>query len=269
MLYLNLFIVLLLVAATGLLAKKLIHLKMLQSKPNNLTLTLVIIAEILLFISLFESTLLVDGINISFFNIFTLVAFLITLLYISATFKHPVEILGLIILPVTILGIVLQLINAQPSVLSSSTLALQVHILLSLLAYSLLAIAACQAVLLSIQNNILKKKQTSSTGNFLRTLPPLESMEILLFQSISFGFILLSFALFSGFVFLENIFAQHLVHKTVLSILAWFIFAFLLWGRYKYGWRGKKVIKLSLGGFIFLMLSYFGSKFVSELVLNI
>jgi len=72
-----------------------------------------------------------------------------------------------------------------------------------------------------------------------------------------------------GFAFLDDIFAQHLVHKTVLSMLAWVIFAFLLWGRYTYGWRGKKAIKLSLGGFVFLMLSYFGSKFVSELILQL
>jgi ABC-type uncharacterized transport system permease subunit len=268
MLYLNIFIVLLLILATSLLIRKLIHIKTIENKPNNLIFGLVVCAEVLLFISLFDSTLLANGINISFFNIFTLVAFLITLLYISATFKHPVEILGLVILPTTSLGILLQLINPEPVVLESSTLALQVHILLSLLAYSLLAIAACQAVLLSIQNRFLRKKQTLSTGSFLRSLPPLESMEILLFQSISFGFILLSFALFSGFAFLDDVFAQHLVHKTVLSIMAWFIFAFLLWGRYKYGWRGKKVIRLSLGGFIFLMLAYFGSKFVSELILT-
>ncbi|MFK5983896.1 MAG: cytochrome c biogenesis protein CcsA [Pseudomonadota bacterium] len=266
MLLLNLFAALLLIIASAMLIRKLLRIEIIQGKPDKTILSLVVLAEILLCITLFNNTLLADGINISFFNIFTLTAFFITLIYASATVKQPVEVLGILILPTTAFGILLQILNPQTIVLPSSSLALQAHILLSLLAYSLLSIAACQAVLLSIQNSFLKKKQT---GGFLRSIPALESMENLLFQSIGLGFILLSLALFSGFAFLDDIFAQHLVHKTVLSLCAWVIFAFLLWGRFTYGWRGKKAIKLSLGGFIFLMLSYFGSKFVSELILHI
>lgn len=266
MLFLNIFAALLLIVASLLLIRNILQNKITQDKPDKLTLGLVILAELLLSVTLFNNTILINGINISFFNIFTLVSFLITLLYILATFKQPVEVLGILILPATAISIIFLLINSVPLVLPSSSLALQVHILLSLLAYSLLTIAACQAVLLSVQNSFLKKRQT---GGFLRSFPALESMEHLLFQNISFGFVLLTLALFSGFAFLDDIFVQHLVHKTVLSILAWIIFALLLWGRYTYGWRGKKAIKLSLGGFIFLMLSYFGSKFVSELILHL
>jgi len=266
MLFLNIFALLLLIVASILLVRNLFAKKIVHDNPNKLILILVILAELLLCFTLLENTILDNGINISFFNIFTLVSFIITFLYLSATLKQAVEVLGVVILPTTALSIILLLLNPEPVVLPSSSLALQIHILLSLLAYSLLTIAACQAVLLSIQNSFLKKRLT---GGFLRSFPALESMENLLFQNISFGFVLLTLALFSGFAFLDDIFAQHLVHKTVLSILAWVIFALLLWGRFTYGWRGKKVIKLSLGGFIFLMLSYFGSKFVSELILNL
>ena len=93
-------------------------------------------------------------------------------------------------------------------------------------------------------------------------------MENLLFQMIQVGFVLLTLALLSGFIFLDNIFAQHLVHKTVLSMIAWLLFAILLWGRWHFGWRGKKAIHFTLGGFIFLMLSYFGSKIVLEIILH-
>jgi ABC-type uncharacterized transport system permease subunit len=266
MLFLNIFTAILFIVASTLLIRKLLRIEIIQDKPDKLILSLIVLAELLLSIALFENTFLTNGINISFFNIFTLVAFLITLLYVLAALRQPVEVLGILILPTTVFSIVLLLLNPDSVVLPSSSPALQVHILLSLLAYSLLTIAACQAVLLSVQNSFLKKRQT---GGFLKSIPALESMENLLFQNISLGFVLLSLALFSGFAFLDDIFAQHLVHKTVLSMFAWIIFALLLWGRYTYGWRGKKAIKLSIGGFTFLMLAYFGSKFVSELILHI
>ena len=70
-----------------------------------------------------------------------------------------------------------------------------------------------------------------------------------------------------GVLFLEDIFAQHLVHKTVLSLTAWLVFAVLLWGRFQFGWRGRTAIRWTLSGFAVLLLAYFGSKFVLELVL--
>ncbi len=266
MLLLNIFAALLLIIASVILSRKLLRNEIIQNSPDRMTLGLIMIAELLLAFILMKSTLLHSGINISFFNVFSIVSFFITFIYISSTVKSPVEILGIIILPTTALSIILQLLNPQPVVLADASLPLQAHILLSLLAYSLLFLSACQAVLLSIQNSSLKKRQT---GGVLRAIPALEVMENLLFQSMSLGFILLSLALFSGFAFLDDIFAQHLVHKTILSLAAWVIFAFLLWGRFTYGWRGKKAIQLSLGGFTFLMLAYFGSKFVSEIILNL
>ena len=93
-------------------------------------------------------------------------------------------------------------------------------------------------------------------------------MENLLFQMIGLGFIILSISLLSGLFYLENILAQHLVHKTVLSVVAWIIFGILLFGRWRFGWRGRTAIRLTISGFIMLMLAYFGSKFVIELILQ-
>jgi ABC-type uncharacterized transport system permease subunit len=121
-----------------------------------------------------------------------------------------------------------------------------------------------QAVLLSIQEHHLRNRHP---GGYIRALPPLQVMERLLFQMIGTGFALLSAALLTGFFFLEDIFAQHLVHKTALSMAAWVIFGVLLWGRWKFGWRGRTAIRWTLSGFIFLLLAYFGSKAVLELIL--
>jgi ABC-type uncharacterized transport system permease subunit len=142
---------------------------------------------------------------------------------------------------------------------------MQAHILVSLLAFSLLNIAALQALLLTCQDFQLHRKRSSW---FLRSLPPLETMEALLFQMIGVGFFLLSLSLVSGFWFIEDLFAQHLAHKTVLSLLSWLVFGVLLWGRLSFGWRGRTAVRWTLAGFGVLLLAYFGSKLVLEIILR-
>jgi ABC-type uncharacterized transport system permease subunit len=93
-------------------------------------------------------------------------------------------------------------------------------------------------------------------------------MEYLLFQMLTTGIVFLTLSLASGLLFIEDLFAQHLVHKTVLSILAWIIFTGLLIGRSRYGWRGQTAIRWTLIGFALLLLAYFGSKLVLELILH-
>ncbi len=134
-----------------------------------------------------------------------------------------------------------------------------------MLAYSLLSIAAIQSIVLALQDRRLRHKHP---GGLTGALPPLQVMESLLFQMIGLGFIFLSLSLLSGIVYLEDIFAQHLVHKTVLSIVAWAVFGVLLWGRWHSGWRGRTAIRWTLGGFVLLLLAYFGSKLVLELILG-
>ena len=108
--------------------------------------------------------------------------------------------------------------------------------MISVVAYSLIMLGAIQALLLAYQDYSIR---THNPGGFIRYLPPVHDMETLLFQFLGFGFVCLSASLLTGFLFLEDIFAQHLVHKTVLSIVAWFILAVLLFGRFQFGWRGK------------------------------
>ena len=108
----------------------------------------------------------------------------------------------------------------------------------------------------------------ASEYGVVRSLPSLQSMETLMFQLLGAGLVLLTVSLVTGFVFLENLFAQHLAHKTILSLLAWLLFAVLLVGRSRYGWRGQTAIRWTLSGFAALMLAYFGSKLVLELILN-
>ena len=139
------------------------------------------------------------------------------------------------------------------------------HVLIAIGAYSALALAALKAILLLIQDRLLRHPKRL---NWLAALPPLDEGERLLFALISMGFGLLTLTLLSGVLFIENLLAQHLVHKTTLSVLAWVIFGVLLFGRQRYGWRGKRALRWTLVGMGVLALAFLGSKFVLELVLN-
>ena len=252
-------------ASGGWLVYNLFNAKVVQDAPNKNILAIGFLALLAHAIILFSDTITPRGLNPSFVNSASLVSWLVVLLYLVAELRKPVETLGVLVFPTAGFAVFLQLLWPADATIANRSFELEIHILLSLLAYGLLAIAAGQSILLLIQTHYLKNKHP---GGFIRSLPALQSMESLLFQMIKVGFILLTLALLSGFIFLENIFAQHLVHKTVLSMIAWLLFAILLWGRWHFGWRGKKAIKFTLGGFIFLMLSYFGSKMVLEIILQ-
>lgn len=205
------------------------------------------------------------GINLGFFNAISLITWLIALLLLLTALAKPVENLGIVLLPLAAVALFLEITFPARHLVQKGFTGLDAHILISILAYSLLTIAAVQAVLLAVQDLHLRDKHP---GGFIRALPPLQTGEALLFQLIGLGFILLSLALLTGAIYLKDIFSQHLVHKTVLSILAWIFFAILLWGRWRFGWRGRTALRWTLSGFFALMLAYLGSKLVLELVLG-
>ena len=85
---------------------------------------------------------------------------------------------------------------------------------------------------------------------------------------IALGFVLLTATLLTGVLFVNDLLAQHLVHKTVLSVLSWLVFGGLLLGRWRYGWRGIRAVHWTLTAMALLLLAFFGSKFVYEMVLR-
>lgn len=225
-----------------------------------------IIASLLHLSIIYQTAFTPQGIDIGFFSIFSLVGWLIAFLLTTSSLKQPIECLGIIVYPFAALSLVLSQFNPEAHYLTNTLSAgLEFHILISILAYSLLSIAVVQSILLYLQDSHLRNKHP---GGFIRTLPPLETMESLLFSMIGLGFIILTISLVSGLFYLDDILAQHLVHKTVLSFGAWLLFGILLWGRYQFGWRGRIAIRWTISGFTLLVLAYFGSKFVIELILQ-
>jgi ABC-type uncharacterized transport system permease subunit len=206
------------------------------------------------------------GLHVGIYNISSLIGWLIVIIVISSSLRKPLENLYIGVYPLAALSVVLAIVNqdlTQP--LFQPGLKMASHIILSVVAYSVLTIAALQSLLLAIQDHHLHHKITNS---LIMNLPPLQVMEKLLFEVIWVGFILLASAIITGFIFIEDIFAQHLVHKTALSILAWTIFSILLLGRHRLGWRGTTAIRYTLAGYTLLMLAFIGTKLVLEVILQ-
>ncbi len=206
------------------------------------------------------------GINFGFYVTVSMVLFVVVAVLIVSALTNTVDKICLFIFPVAALSLFLiQLFPEQSRILRDFPLGMQIHILTSIVAFSVLSIAAVQAMLVAIQDRQLRSHQPN---RLMRSLPPLQTMEQLLFQMIGAGFLMLTVSLMTGLIFVHDLFDQHLVHKTVLSICAWLIFALLLFGKLYYGWRGKIAIRWTLIGFVTLLLAYFGSKMVLELILN-
>ena len=142
---------------------------------------------------------------------------------------------------------------------------LQAHIMVAMFAYGLLSVGALVAVYALVQDRRLRSGRFSAINHLFA---PLETTEKLLFGIAAAGFTGLVIAVSSGFMFVEDLFAQHLVHKTVLSLLALLLFGILVAGRLFAGWRGRRAVYLYLWGFAILCLAYFGTRFVLEILLH-
>lgn len=232
------------------------------NKP--LVLTLGILAGILHTLLVAGSIVQYQGFNFGFFNVGTLISLVISLLVIFSSASKPIENLLIGVFPLAATVILIDSIIPNTDKISPLTGGLGFHIILSILAYSVLIIAAIQAVLLYLQNKQLKNHNTSG---LVKALPPLQTMDALLFEMIWVGMVLLTAAFIVGWPYIVDIQEQHLLHKTALSIMSWVVYATLLFGRFNFGWRGITASRWTLVGTAFLILAYFGSKFVLELVL--
>lgn len=217
---------------------------------------------------LYTHTFRMDGLDLGLTNALSLVGWVIALLFVITATRRPIESLGVLILPIA--AAMLLLTGLWPGTHTARIHAsplMSTHIVISLLAYSLLSIAVIQSLMLAVQEKALRQHHP---GQLMRALPPLETMEGLMFWMLGLGFVLLTLTLISGVFFSEALFGQplRLTHHTVLSMLAWGIFGILLIGHWRFGWRGRTALRWTLTGFILLVLAYFGSKFVLEVLLK-
>ena len=206
------------------------------------------------------------GLNSNLFNVFSLISLLFLFFYVLFCLYRPILSLGILAAPTALLGMTVGYIGRAPyQPLTNVSVGMEAHILLSFAAYCVLLMATVQALFLRLQ--IRELKHQTIHRFWVNKLPSLQTMEGLLFDMILVGFILLSIALGLGLVYVQDLMAQHIMHKTVFSVLSWLLFGVLLVGNWRAGWRAKQAANITIYAFILLAVGFVGSKFVLELLL--
>jgi ABC-type uncharacterized transport system permease subunit len=208
------------------------------------------------------------GMRFGFAEALSMILWLAIIFYWFESFYAHMEGLQMLGLPLAAVCVLLPpLFPGQHLNVNTNLPAFRIHFLMAMLAYSLFMLAAMHAVLMAIAEKRLHKGRLTP---LLAGLPPLLTMEALLFRLIHIAFALLTLTLASGIVFSEALFGKAAAfdHKTVFAVISWFIFAHLLAGRHFFGWRGRKALRWTLAGFATLLLAYVGSRFVLEVILG-
>ena len=179
-----------------------------------------------------------------------------------------------LVLPLAALAAPLPALFPGMAVMHAASVEFRLHLILGMAAYSVFTIAMLHALLMALaEKSLHKARQFAGAGVLggpLSGLPPLLTLERLLFHMITIAFVLLTLTLATGVVFSESLFGRALRfdHKTLFALFSWLTFAILLLGRYAYGWRGRMALRFTLLGFVMLLLAYVGSRFVLEVVLG-
>jgi len=204
--------------------------------------------------------------DLHFLSALSLVALGMAALTLAGAWLERLEALGVLVFPIAAISLLAYVLAGQPGQ-SGEALPwpIKLHAWVALLAYAALALAALFAIGLWVQERALRRRRIT---RLVRALPPLTQTEALLFRVLVAGFALLTLALAIGLVFVENLFAQHLAHKAVLSLLSWAVLAALLFGHWRWGWRGAKAARWTLAAMLLLGLAFFGSGFVYEFLLG-
>jgi ABC-type uncharacterized transport system permease subunit len=238
-------------------------------KQNRGALGFAVIVPLVLHGWLLYQTLFIWGaLNLGLVYALSLILWLTVLVYWLARYFYPLSSLQTLVLPLAAVSTVLPAIFPAAHVLTQPASGLfDTHVFMAMLAYSLFTIAALHALLMSL---VEKRLHHARLPKVLQNLPPLLTMETLLFRVIGVGFVLLTITVASGMLFSEKIFGHPLqfTHMVLFGMASWVVFAVLLWGHHVYGWRGHKAVRWTLSGFGFLVLAYLGTQFVLEVFLH-
>lgn len=214
------------------------------------------------------SELLVEGmLQMSLLNSISVCVWMTISVILVSSLTKPIHNLFTFFMPAGSIFLLIGLFAPQLASPKTYSAGMLVHIFVSLLAYSVIIVATLQAILVNIQTNHLHRHEFDN--RLTSILPPLQSMERLMFEWLMVGFVLLTAAIVTGGLYVENLLAQHLIHKTVLTLIGWGFFATLIFGHFYLGWRGQYASRLVYFGFGFLLIAFLGSKFVLEYLVQV
>lgn len=219
-------------------------------------------------IGLYDGLFGEGGMRFSFSFALSLVLWLAVIIYWLESFRSRMDGLQPMVLPLAAISTALPVFFPQVHRVGHvDQWGFKLHFVVAMLAYSLFTLSALHAVFMGFAERKLHQRVLTKS---LSSLPPILTMEALLFRMIVVAFALLTLALGSGAFFSESLFGKAMVldHKTLFAFVSWGIFAALLIGRHAYGWRGRTALRWTLAGFMVLLLAYIGSRFVVEVLIG-
>lgn len=164
------------------------------------------------------------------------------------------------------LAVVLALVFPGAPLSARASVWLPLHLALGIGSYGLFGAAVAHAWFMGRAEERIRMAADPRSGM------PLLTIERLTFRFVGAGFVLLTATLVVAIFFSESLYgtgaAWRWDHKTVFSVLSWFTFAALLLGRARFGWRGRRAVRVLYFGAGLLFLAYVGSRFVMEVVLG-
>lgn len=206
-----------------------------------------------------------SGADLHFVPSLSLVALAISALATAIALWRPIEAIGVVAYPIAAGAVLAFGAHDHAASHGGPEWQIALHVVLALAAFAVLSIAGLVAIMLEVQERALRARRVAGV---MRAFPPLALVEGLHLHLIAGGFVLLTATVLTGVLFIHDWFAQHLVHKTVLTLAAWAVFGLLLFGRWRWGWRGIRAARFTLAGLALLLLAFLGSKFVLEVLLG-
>lgn len=202
-------------------------------------------------------------INLSVFNVISIIAWTLSCLSFF-WLRRPEMALGGVMISVinALLVFVAGLFHSRKLFLYAGNEGIIWHILLSVAAWTVLSIALIHSFLYLYFFHRLKKKQLRNLK-----MTALAHLERLSMYYTLIGWALLMLSLLSGWLFVSNLFAQHLWHKTVLTMFAALIYAWLLWAYYVKHRRSTVLIYWSLSAYAVLLTGYVVSNIVLQFII--
>jgi len=222
-----------------------------------------------------QDTATAQGLDFSLLNAISVVGVLLAAVAWASGLLRTVPAIAAIILPIAAAAVLLPALlphvspafaNAHRFAYGAESFA-ALHVAVALVSYAMFLVAAVLALVVMGLEKRLRQSVLDPPG---AKVPPLLTLERFLFRLVTVGFVLLTATLASGMVFTEQLFGKPLTftHKIVFSVLGWLTIGALLWGRWRYGWRGRVALRWIIAGSLFVFLAYLGSKFVFEVLLG-
>ena len=244
--------------------------QLLRLEKREETLSKAVLVPGLIALALHGSVIYAGATSVSasfgFYKVASITFWLMGVLSVLIVIARPLQTLLIAIFPLAAISVLVATLTPETArPMTETPRGLLLHISTSIIAYALFGLAMLQGLLVLQQSRLLRQHKTRG---LIRRLPPLDATEQLMFELILTGTVILSVSIVAGIYYVEDLFAQHLIHKTVLTVIAWIVYGILTTGHFRHGWRVNTAVMLCASGFALLTLGFYGSKLVLELVLN-